>query len=73
MRGHKALRGHERGPRGGAVLGCGGSVLCCVPEKTSVCGRRLVWILFTRSREDGAREFVEDFSPFLWLVLHVFI
>lgn len=55
------------------MLGCGGSVLCCVPEKTSVCGRRLVWILFTRSREDGAREFVEDFSPFLWLVLHVFI
>lgn len=32
-----------------------------------------MWILFTEGRECGAREFVEDFHPFLWLILHVFV
>lgn len=42
-------------------------------SETSACGRRHIWILFTEARECGAKEFVEDFYPFLGLILHVFV
>lgn len=32
-------------------------------------GRRHLWVPLTQGRECGAREFVEDFHPLLWLVL----
>lgn len=49
------------------------SCACNACQKTSACGKRHIWILFIEGRECGAREFVEDFYPFLWLILHVFL
>lgn len=36
-------------------------------------GRRHIWMLFTQGRECRAREFMEDFNPLLWLILHGFV
>lgn len=59
--------------RANSVIKAGaGGLKFCSPASLAY-GRRHLWVLFTQGRECGAREFVEDFYPLLWLVLHVLV
>lgn len=56
-----------------AVVKAEGGGLELRSPASSACGRKHICTLFTQGRECGAREFVEEFYPLLWLILYIFI